>query len=271
MWPLRESLGSAPKRTKPSTDPLDLGEHGVLPGGGNEVAEPVGDLALVERVEHARLDHARIPVLPGGDEHGGERLRVGGRPRAQHGFRWPARGQLAALEPLAKAEAVAPVERAHVLDRASACIEREPREQEQRRGRAATEQPRLARAGDRRLDRLLGRGELDAVVGMEQLVEGDVLPERGRDTVEPLGVEVQHLDRDRLTVGKAESLDLQHLGSLTEAERARDLGIGRDAADVDQLRARLDAVRRISSVWLVSPRRCSILARATKVPFPWRR
>ncbi len=103
-------------------------------------------------------------------------------------------------------------------------VERAPREQQQRCGRAAAEQPRLVGAGHHRLDRLLGRGELDAVVGVQQLVEGDVFPERGRDAVEAAGVEVEHLDRDRVAVGQAQALDAEHLLAGREQERGRDVG-----------------------------------------------
>ncbi len=99
----------------------------------------------------------------------------------------------------------------------------------------------LARSGDDGLDRLLRRVELDPVVGMEQLVEGDVVAERGGDPVEALGVQEEHLDRDRLAVGEAEALDPQHLRVGPEAERGRDVDPGLDAADRDQLRARDDA------------------------------
>ena len=142
---------------------------------------------------------------------------------------------------LPEAEAVAAVERLHVLDRAVLGVGREPGELEQRRPGRAVEELCLARSGDDGLDRLLRRVELDPVVGMEQLVQGDVVAKRGGDPVEALCVQEEHLDRDRLAVGEAEALDAQHLRVGPEAQRGRDVDSGLDAADRDQLRARDDA------------------------------
>ena len=97
------------------------------------------------------------------------------------------------------------------------------------------------------------------------------LAEGGRDPVEALCVEEQHLDRDRLPVGEAQALDLQHLGPLAESQGGCDLGACRDPAHVISFEPGTIPRARISSVWLVRPSRCSIFARATNVPLPWRR
>ena len=76
---------------------------------------------------------------------------------------------------------------------------------------------------------------------MEQLVEGDVVAERGGDPVEALRVQEQHLDRDRLAVRETQPLDAEHLGAGPEMERRGDLDRRLDAADRDQLRAGHDA------------------------------
>ena len=195
---------------------------------------------MLERLEDPGVDDALIGVLPGGDEHLGEPRSVdlGGRPQHRLGVR----GQLP-LEMPPEAEAVAAIEGLHVLDRVVLRIGRESGELEQGRPGRAVEELRLACSGDDGLDRLLRRVELDPVVGMEQLVQGDVVAERGGDPVEALGVQEEHLDRDRLAVGEAETLDPQHLRVGVETQRGRDIDPGLDAGDRDQLGARDDPAR----------------------------
>src|SRR5262245_5987418 len=75
---------------------------------------------------------------------------------------------------------------------------------------------------------------------MKELVQADLVAERGCDPVETLGVQEQHLDRDRLAVGEAQSLDAEHLGLGVEPQHRRHLDTRLDATDGDQLRARAD-------------------------------
>src|SRR5262249_37585125 len=119
------------------------------------------DRVVIERSEDLVVDHARIGVAPGGDEHLGQPVGVGRGARPQYSAYGLSRP---ALEVLAEAEAVAPVERLNVLDRAQLRVGRESRALKQRGPRRAAEQPRLSPSCDDGLNRLLGRAELEAVV-----------------------------------------------------------------------------------------------------------
>ena len=257
-----------PRRSGRSRPPIRpaLGDHRVRRHRGDEprrASRPPS--RLVERLEDRR--RRRRPGRRRARPRRTPRRAPRRRPRRSLPAATGSAGRAAGapLEVLPEAEAVAAVERAHVLDRPAARVGREPGELEQRRAGAQPSSFASRAPGDDGLDRLLGRVELDAVVGVEQLVEGDVVAERGGDPVEPLGVQEQHLDRDRLAVGEAQALDPQHL--------ARPGRGGAPSRPRCPASIRLTVISfepgtipraRISSVWLVEAERAPRSSRARR-------
>jgi hypothetical protein len=74
----------------------------------------------------------------------------------------------------------------------------------------------------RRLDGLLPRRDHDAVVPLEQLVEGRVLERLARETRHDVRRDVQRLERHGLAVGKAQAPDQDDARIRGDVERASD-------------------------------------------------
>src|SRR5262249_4368489 len=113
--PVRGAVRVLAEADEPSDRPVCRFGHDGDARRGHLLCEPGRDRVVIERSEDLVVDHARIGVAPGGDEHLGQPVGVGRGARPQYSAYGLSRP---APEVHAEAEAVAPVERLDVLDRA---------------------------------------------------------------------------------------------------------------------------------------------------------
>src|ERR1700730_5507869 len=121
--------------------------------------------------------------------------------------------------------AVAPVDRLHELDRPVGLVAARPLEKEGRRMERPPEGGRLLLVRHRRLDRLRTAGDLDPVAVAVELVER--APEiLGLEAGDERLRQVERLDRHRLAVGGAQTLDYQDFLGRGDMEEPAETGSG---------------------------------------------
>jgi len=99
------------------------------------------------------------------------------------------------------------------------------------------------RIGQHGLDRLLGFGQPDAIGGAEGLIQRAVPVELLAQPGEPAGRQVGGVDGHRLAVGQPEPVDAQRAAPRADTEQQGEVLIGRDVADLQDFRLRVQAVR----------------------------
>ena len=98
------------------------------------------------------------------------------------------------------------------------------------------------RVGQDRLDRLLRLGQVDAVPGAQRLVQRRVPLKLPAQPGEAAGGQVRGVDRHRLAVGQPEPVDAEQPAARPHRQQRRQLLVGGDVADVQDLGLRVEAV-----------------------------
>ena len=139
------------------------------------------------------------------------------------------------------ADAVGPEQVVRALERAPVRRPRRAHDRDQRRARAHLEHARLGGGRTDDLDPLLGLVRVQAVAGLEQLVQrpGQRAVEQAGEAV---GREAGALERDRLLVGQAYPHHLEHQRPLGHVQRSGGLGVRADGGGREHARARLEAL-----------------------------